>query len=90
MLIEYALFDTLPPVFQAARYHSLCVEKIPKRLEQIAYTRNPDTKNIINMAIADDIHKIYGIQFHPESILTPHGLQILKNFLTLAIESQTS
>ena len=84
-----ALFRGLPPVFHAARYHSLVIapESLPPSLE---VTARSDTGEI--MAVRHRAHPIFGVQFHPESILTPHGRQILGNFLqgeaaTPALES---
>ncbi|WP_295363313.1 aminodeoxychorismate/anthranilate synthase component II [uncultured Pseudoramibacter sp.] len=75
------LFANCPKVIQAGRYHSLAVDRdtLPDHLKVIAETDDGEV-----MAIADEAKKIYGIQFHPESILTPKGKQILKNFLTIA------
>lgn len=75
------LFASCPEVIQAGRYHSLAVDRgtLPDNLDVIAETDDGEV-----MAIADEAKKIYGIQFHPESILTPKGKQILKNFLAIA------
>ena len=75
------LFASCPEVIQAGRYHSLAVDRdtLPDNLKVIAETDDGEV-----MAIADEAKKIYGIQFHPESILTPKGKQILKNFLAIA------
>ncbi len=76
---HHSLFNHVPNPFEAARYHALAVNALPAKLTSIANT--PDS---INMALAHDSDCVYGLQFHPESILTPHGKQILENFLTLA------
>lgn len=71
------LFDRIPPVFYAGRYHSwqvLLSEKGP--LETIA-----DTDEGIVMAFRHTGLPIHGLQFHPESILTPHGRQIIHNWI---------
>ena len=75
------LFASCPEVIQAGRYHSLAVDRstLPDNLKVIAETDDGEV-----MAIADEAKQIYGIQFHPESILTPKGKQILKNFLAIA------
>ena len=64
------LFADCPKVIQAGRYHSLAVDRdtLPDNLKVIAETDDGEV-----MAIADEAKKIYGIQFHPESILTPKG-----------------
>ena len=75
------LFANCPEVIQAGRYHSLAVDRstLPDNLKVIAETDDGEV-----MAIADEAKQIYGIQFHPESILTPKGKQILKNLFTIA------
>jgi anthranilate synthase component 2 len=74
------LFRHLPEKIPVARYHSLAADPktIPDCLQVIAQT---DTGEI--MGVSHKEYPIYGLQFHPESILTPDGRQILKNFLTL-------
>lgn len=75
------LFSGMEIPFQACRYHSLIVEResLPECLEITALT---DQQEI--MGIRHKRHPIEGVQFHPESILTPGGKRILKNFLTMA------
>ena len=74
------LFEDINETFEATRYHSLIIEKksLPKDLEIIA-----ETKNKIIMGIAHKNKKIFGLQFHPESIGTESGKIILKNFLNI-------
>ncbi len=74
------LFLGLPNPFEATRYHSLVVkrETFPSCLKITAET---DEKEV--MALRHKDHPIWGVQFHPESILTQHGKTILKNFLQL-------
>jgi anthranilate synthase/aminodeoxychorismate synthase-like glutamine amidotransferase len=81
------LFNGLPSPFEATRYHSLIVtEPLPAELEATAFTREGEL-----MGIRHRRYPIYGVQFHPESILTTHGIQILRNFLNLpAPESKFS
>ena len=74
-----ALFDGLSTTFLAARYHSLVVEQPG---EELIVTAESSTKEI--MAIQHHRYPVYGIQFHPESILTPDGMQIIENFITKA------
>ena len=75
------LFAGIPSPMIACRYHSLVVEaeSLP---EGLAVTAR-DAEGTI-MAIADERHGLYGVQFHPESILTRHGYRLLANFLTRA------
>ena len=71
------LFAGLPSPFDATRYHSLIVaEPLPDELEVTAFTAEGEV-----MGLRHATYPIYGVQFHPESILTEHGKQILRNFL---------
>ncbi len=74
------LFAGLPQPFVAGRYHSLVVEPdtIPPELQVTA--RTPDGEV---MAVRHASHPTWGVQFHPESILTPQGEQLLSNFLSM-------
>lgn len=76
--LKLGILKDLPDVFEAGRYHSLCVPKssLPDCLKVHAIT-NDD----IVMAMGHVSHQTYGLQFHPESILTTCGKQILHNFL---------
>lgn len=76
------LFNHIPSEFPVTRYHSLIAEResLPDALEVIATTTDPQENNMI-MALAHKEFPIFGVQFHPESIRTTHGLQIIKNFL---------
>ena len=67
---------------KVARYHSLSAKKetVPEELQVIAVA--DDDGEI--MAVKHRDYKVYGLQFHPESILTPDGIQILKNFLSVS------
>lgn len=78
------IFKDIPSPFKVTRYHSLIIENesCPKNLEITAKTAD----NII-MAIADEKLKIYGVQFHPESIASEFGHKIIKNFLDIVNES---
>ena len=75
------LFDEIPPRFQVGRYHSLVIEpaSLPDSIRATAWA---DDGTI--MAIQHRQHPVYGVQFHPESILTAAGYQVLANFLALA------
>ena len=74
------LFKNIESPFNATRYHSLIVQQksLPNTLEITAMTND----NII-MAIEHKKYPIFGVQFHPESIATDYGHQLLKNFLRL-------
>lgn len=75
------LFAGLPPRFEVGRYHSLVVDEgtLPPELQVTARTDDG-----VIMAIAHRQRPLFGVQFHPESILTEHGYELLANFLRLA------
>ncbi|MCJ7727223.1 MAG: aminodeoxychorismate/anthranilate synthase component II [Actinobacteria bacterium] len=75
-----SIFAGVENPFEAARYHSLILKKdtIPSSLEVTAHTEDG-----IIMGVRHKNYKLEGIQFHPESFLTPVGLKILKNFIDL-------
>jgi len=83
-LIEHdsaGLFAGLPSPFTATRYHSLIVpEPLPACLVKTAWTAEGEL-----MGLRHREHPTFGLQFHPESILTEHGHQMLKNFLETKI-----
>jgi len=75
------LFRGLEETFPVARYHSLAVDRdsLPEEIKVIAWTEDQEV-----MAIRHKTYKSFGVQFHPESIMTPDGEQILRNFLEMA------
>jgi anthranilate synthase component 2 len=77
------VFANLPNPFEATRYHSLIVEKssLPKNLDVTAWTQNDDGSVDEIMGLRHKTLPIEGVQFHPESILTQHGRDLLRNFL---------
>ena len=74
------LFAGLPTPLEVGRYHSLVVEResLPDALEVVA-TATDDPTEI--HALRHVSHPVWGVQFHPESVLTPDGKQLLRNFL---------
>ena len=74
------LFRGLNSGFEATRYHSLIVRKetLPEELELVAWTPEGEI-----MGLKHRKHETWGVQFHPESILTEEGLALVANFLTL-------
>jgi anthranilate synthase component 2 len=76
------IFSDLPNPFEATRYHSLVVERegLPDCLEVTAWTERDGAEDEI-MGLRHRQLDVQGVQFHPESILTEHGHQMLKNFL---------
>jgi len=77
------VFRGLPSPFDATRYHSLVIEKesLPDCLEITAWTENDDGSFEEIMGVRHKTLPVEGVQFHPESILSEHGHQMLKNFL---------
>ena len=63
-------------IFKVGRYHSWIVKELSNSLIPLAYDKN---KNV--MALKHKKHKVWGVQFHPESILTEYGKEILKNWI---------
>ena len=72
------IFNGLKQGFYATRYHSLETANLPDVLKITA-----QTKDKIIMAIEHKTYPIYGVQFHPEAVLTEYGHEMLKNFITL-------
>jgi anthranilate synthase component II len=77
------VFAGLPSPMEVMRYHSLIVERrtLPESLEIVAVAQD-DPLEV--HAVKHRDHPVYGVQFHPESVMTPHGKALLKNFLELA------
>jgi anthranilate synthase/aminodeoxychorismate synthase-like glutamine amidotransferase len=77
------IFAGVPSPFEATRYHSLIVQEdsLPEVLEVIARTDQGEI-----MGLRHKEYPVYGVQFHPESILTSYGPRILGNFLGLGVE----
>jgi anthranilate synthase component 2 len=78
LAIKHSLFEGLPDEFEVGRYHSWVIseEGFPKELEITAR----DANNFI-MALQHKTYDVQGVQFHPESVLTPRGEEILRNWL---------
>lgn len=73
------LFLGVPSPFEATRYHSLIIqEPLPEVLEVTAFTTASEVMGLRHRSLP-----IYGVQFHPEAILTQYGKQILRNFLSI-------
>jgi len=70
------IFAGLPPDFEAGRYHSLAATRVPDDLEVSARTEDGEVMGVRHRSLRVD-----GVQFHPESVLTPHGPQLCRNFL---------
>jgi len=80
---EQGVFAGLERPFQATRYHSLVVAtaNLPQSLEVTAWTRKEDGSRDEIMGIRHREYPVQGAQFHPESILTRHGHDLLRNFI---------
>jgi anthranilate synthase/aminodeoxychorismate synthase-like glutamine amidotransferase len=70
------LFQGLPDPLEAGRYHSLAATRVPDCLEVSARTADGEVMGVRHLE-----HRVDGIQFHPESVLTPAGRDLLRNFL---------
>ena len=72
------MFKGLPEKVSVARYHSLAADEktMPECLEVVAKTEDGEI-----MAVQHKEYPIYGVQFHPESIMTPEGKEMLRNFI---------
>jgi anthranilate synthase component 2 len=79
--VNTPIFEDLPKEFRATRYHSLSVKKenLPEII--IATSHSKDDHEIMSLQIKDK--PIYGVQFHPESIMSEYGHEMLDNFLKL-------
>lgn len=78
---ERRLFANLPNPFRATRYHSLVVDEVTLPADLIVTARTEDG---IPMALEHERWPLFGVQFHPESVLTQQGRSLLGNFLSLA------
>ena len=77
------VFTGLEDTIEAGRYHSLAASRVPDELEVSARTDDGEV-----MAVRHRTYPIEGVQFHPESVLTPDGPQLLENFLLRALRSR--
>jgi para-aminobenzoate synthetase component 2 len=82
------LLAGMPPDFDAARYHSLCVD--PATLPAELYVTATSPEDGVVMGLRHRTLPLEGVQFHPESVLTPDGPHLLANFLRLAGEGEAS
>ncbi|OHB50089.1 MAG: hypothetical protein A2Y10_14175 [Planctomycetes bacterium GWF2_41_51] len=79
---EKGIFENVENPLQAGRYHSLCAVKMPDCLEVTAKYED------IVMGLEHKEKPIYGVQFHPESILTPSGGKIIQNILNISLKTR--
>jgi anthranilate synthase component 2 len=78
------LFAGLPSPYAAVRYHSLAATSLPGDLVPTAWCTNSDGDEVV-MAVQHRELPQYGVQFHPESVLSDHGLQLVRNFVEVAL-----
>ena len=76
------LFENLPPKLVVTRYHSLIINDLPETLVLLARTTD---ENREIMAVRHHLLPLYGVQFHPEALLTSHGLALLGNWVKCCI-----
>ena len=81
--IEGPVFDGMNQKIKAARYHSLALkgDTLPEELKVIAKTKDGEV-----MAVEHTKYPIYGVQFHPESVMTPDGKIMIENFMKASAE----
>ena len=79
------LFRGLPPVIRGARYHSLALDRATLPADLMITAESEDGEV---MGVRHRIHPVYGVQFHPESVLTPQGDVILRNFINMEIDKE--
>ncbi|MCD8155002.1 MAG: aminodeoxychorismate/anthranilate synthase component II [Clostridiales bacterium] len=84
---ESRILEGLPPVFSAARYHSLAAirETLPEELVVTAESADGEV-----MAVEHRAYPIFGLQFHPESVMTPVGKEIIENFIRITEKERKS
>ena len=85
---DKSVFNKLDKPFVATRYHSLVIDKntLPECLDVTAWTQNEDGSIEEIMGVQHKTLPIHGVQFHPESILTQQGHDLLNNFLKMKLE----
>ncbi|MXP25282.1 aminodeoxychorismate/anthranilate synthase component II [Altererythrobacter indicus] len=83
------LFKGLPSPFTATRYHSLIVEDIPDTLIVNGTSETPGLDGTCAMGFRHQSLPIHGVQFHPESIATEHGHDLLRNFLDICADQKS-
>lgn len=76
--LQKGLFDSIEQPTRVMRYHSLVLQNLPRELEKTAWTKEGEI-----MALQHQDYPLQGVQFHPESILTTKGLQLLQNWLQM-------
>ena len=85
-----SIFSGIPSPFTATRYHSLIIDEksLPADLEISASCQERDGSRVI-MGVRHRTFDLEGVQFHPESVLTSYGMQMIRNFLQVGVSSST-
>lgn len=78
------LFRRIPTPYPAVRYHSLAATRIPPELVVTAYCDDPDAGRVV-MGVQHRSRPLFGVQFHPESVLSRFGAQLMSNFIDTSI-----
>jgi anthranilate synthase component II len=79
------VFAGLPPEFRAVRYHSQAAVRLPETLVETAWC-DDDGRRVV-MGVQHVSRPLHGVQFHPESILTEHGEDLIRNFLAMPVDA---
>lgn len=80
---DATIFEGLPEKFEVGRYHSWILEQLPDSLIPTSYAENGEV-----MSLRHRDFNMHAVQFHPESVLTPHGKKILRNWLELPTKAE--
>ncbi|SHI34486.1 anthranilate synthase component 2 [Mesonia phycicola] len=80
---EDTLFKNLPQNLEVGRYHSWVVQDLPNVLIPTSFDENGQI-----MSLKHQDFQVYGVQFHPESVLTPQGKQMLKNWIEIPVKNE--
>jgi len=79
-----ALFRGIPTPFPAVRYHSLAATRVPPEMVVTAHCDDPDAGRVV-MGVQHRSAPLFGVQFHPESVLSDFGAQLVRNFIDLPV-----
>ncbi len=78
------IFHYMPPIIKVGRYHSLVIERESLPEELVITAETPEG---LIMGVAHKDYPVFGVQFHPESLLTPDGIKVIENFLLFKKEA---
>ena len=80
---EDTIFKNLPRKLEVGRYHSWVIQDLPNSIIPTSYDENGQV-----MSIRHRDYQVYGVQFHPESVLTPQGKEMLKNWIEIPVKNE--